>query len=902
MIRCLLLAAALSLAVDQRPATSPAMVEVERAYQLLTESKFEAARAEFTRLIAGARIAEDHAVIGEASRGLARLASRERKFDEARALLATAVAEADRAGIDYFAGHALNDLGFIAWSEGQPADVRKFYGEAATRFERARAWPEHARALRSKTFASDMSQEEKIALLERSVNIARTIGDATIEAAALHQWGDTLFMQGSYAEAVERIARAVELFEQASDKPALARALTSLGRAHRAHGQPDLALEHYRRALAFQVAAGDLTGQAQSENAIAIAFEIMRRPDDALAHYQRALALAEQSQSVHAIRFQRAQLANGYLGVRRYRETVDTMRQVLADSPDTENYVFYYSYLARGLAGLQQWDEALEAADEAVRAARAPNKVDTFAETLLVRAAIRRDAGQIEPALADAREVLESLEALRAKLVPSDFQKRGFVERFRMGYQFTIALLASTGRHGEALVAAERARGRAFVDLLATKELTVKNGAKLAEAVTSAHVPAVTESGAGALTMRGGSAPAAQAAALDPNLPSLVTVPHTTLETLAATARELDSMLLSYWVDDAAVYVWTVQRDGTVAGARTAITRADLEALVRQTWDTLGDGAASRPARGLTTRGGTKLSVSATRDPYRRLYDLVIAPIEARLPSAAAARITIVPHGPLLGLSFAALLDGRGRYLLERYTLHYAPSVAVLQYAQPPVTSREASRYLLVADPANPGGAGGGLPRLPGARSEAAAVRSLLPAGSATLIAGTGADGPRVKALASGKHVLHFATHGVIVDDRPLDSYLALANGRLTAREIYALNLNADLVILSACRSASGRITGDGIIGLTRAFFYAGTPSIVATLSDVSDVAAGYLVPRFYRSWQRSRDKAAALRAGQLALLRALRAGQVKVQTAAGEFVVPEHPALWSPFVLIGRP
>lgn len=902
MIRCLFLVAALWLAADQRPATTPAMVEVERAFQLLTESKFDAARAEFTRLIAAARIAEDHAVIGEASRGLARLASRERKFDDARALLMTAIAEADLAGADYVAGHALNDLGFIAWSLGRPAEVRKFYGEAVIRFERAQAWPEQARALRSMTFTSDMPQEEKIALLERSAGIARKIGDTGIEAFALHHWGDTLFMQGSYAEAAERITRAVELFEQGTDKAALARALTSLGRAHRAHGQPELALEQYQRALALQVAAGDRTGQAQSENAIAVAFRVMGRHAEALAHYQRALALAEQSNSPEIVRFQRGQLATGYLGVGRYRDAVDTMRQVLADNPDPANAVYHYAALAEGLAGLKQWDAALEAADVAVRESRAPNKVDTFAETLLVRAAIRRDAGQIEAALADAREALESLELLRTQLVPSDFQKRGFVERFRMGYELTIALLASAGRHSDALVTAERARGRAFVDLLATRELTVKNGAKLADVITTAQGTAAAASAGPPLTMRGGNASPPRATVLDPNLPSLVAVPHTSLDTLAATARELNSTLLAYWVDDSAVYVWTVQRDGTVAGARTAIKRADLEALVSETWEALGGGSASSPARGLATRGGTKLSVGRGREPYRRLYDVVVAPIEAQLPSAPGTRLTIVPHGPLLGLSFAALVDGRGRYLLERYTLHYAPSVAVLQYAPSSAASRAASRYLLVADPANPGGAGGALPRLPGARSEAAAVRALLPAGSSTLIAGTLANGSRVRALASGSTVLHFATHGVIVDDRPLDSYLALANGRLTARDIYALNLNADLVILSACRSASGRITGDGMIGLTRAFFYAGTPSIVATLSDVSDIAAGYLVPRFYRSWQRSSDKASALRTAQLALLRALRAGQVKAQTPAGEFVIPEHPALWSPFVLIGRP
>ena len=297
------------------------------------------------------------------------------------------------------------------------------------------------------------------------------------------------------------------------------------------------------------------------------------------------------------------------------------------------------------------------------------------------------------------------------------------------------------------------------------------------------------------------------------------------------------------------------------------------------------------------------LTVGASRDPYRRLYDLLIAPMESALPAAPAARVTIVPHGPRFGLSFAALMDSRGRYLLERYTLHYAPSAASLQRTGlKPEAMPSPPRYLLIADPANAGGAADRLPRLPGARSEAAAVRALLPAGAATLVMGSRADTARVTGLAPASTVLHFATHGVVLDDRPLESYLALANGRLTARDIYALDLHADLVILSACRSGSGSITGDGIMGLTRAFFYAGTPSIIATLSDVADVSAGYLVPRFYGSWQRSHDKAAALRSAQLGLLRALRAGRISVDTPAGRFIVPEHPALWAPFVLIGQP
>lgn len=174
--------------------------------------------------------------------------------------------------------------------------------------------------------------------------------------------------------------------------------------------------------------------------------------------------------------------------------------------------------------------------------------------------------------------------------------------------------------------------------------------------------------------------------------------------------------------------------------------------------------------------------------------------------------------------------------------------------------------------------------------------------------------GPRageraVREAAGGKRIVHFATHGVVLDDDPLESFLALSttgpdttdDGRLSAREIYDLPLDADLVVLSACRTGIGEVSADGIVGLTRAFFYAGTPSLVATLWDVVDGPPATLLPAFYSALGRL-DKASALRAAQLRLLADLRAGRVVVDTPGGPVALPERPVFWASFVLMGEP
>jgi CHAT domain-containing protein len=99
-----------------------------------------------------------------------------------------------------------------------------------------------------------------------------------------------------------------------------------------------------------------------------------------------------------------------------------------------------------------------------------------------------------------------------------------------------------------------------------------------------------------------------------------------------------------------------------------------------------------------------------------------------------------------------------------------------------------------------------------------------------------------------------------------------------------------------------GKVSGDGVLGLTRAFLYAGTRSVVATLWDVADEPTSMLVARFYKNVSEGADRAQALRGAQLAVLRQLRTGKMKVTTPRGQLNLPENPVFWASFVLIGEP
>ena len=168
--------------------------------------------------------------------------------------------------------------------------------------------------------------------------------------------------------------------------------------------------------------------------------------------------------------------------------------------------------------------------------------------------------------------------------------------------------------------------------------------------------------------------------------------------------------------------------------------------------------------------------------------------------------------------------------------------------------------------------------RLPGSRLEAESIAALAPPGQSMVAL----DFDASRALALGDRLsryraVHFATHGVIDAEHPALSGLALSmvdregrpqEGFLHLHDIYNLRLNADLVVLSGCRTALGQeVRGEGLIGLTRGFLYAGAPRVVASLWRVEDQATAALMTRFYRGlWVEGLRPAAALRAAQLSL------------------------------------
>jgi CHAT domain-containing protein len=305
------------------------------------------------------------------------------------------------------------------------------------------------------------------------------------------------------------------------------------------------------------------------------------------------------------------------------------------------------------------------------------------------------------------------------------------------------------------------------------------------------------------------------------------------------------------------------------------------------------------------------------------LYDILIRPAEAQV--LASERVVFSLSGPLHSLPFGALVRkgaGGARYLIELKPVHVIASATV--YAELKKARREPApspgRLVAFGDPrypplskeeaplANPDVRAASqtfsLTPLPFTREEVERIARLFPRSETYL--GAQATEERVKALGRDARYVHFACHGFLDERFPLNSSLALTipatpaegqdNGLLQAWEIFDnVRVDADLVTLSACGTALGReMGGEGLVGLTRAFHYAGARSVLATLWGVSDISTPLLMQRFYSHLQAGMSLDRALQAAQTDFIRRRVASP---GTVAADL---SHPFRWAAFQLSG--
>ncbi|RME35478.1 MAG: CHAT domain-containing protein [Gammaproteobacteria bacterium] len=462
-------------------------------------------------------------------------------------------------------------------------------------------------------------------------------------------------------------------------------------------------------------------------------------------------------------------------------------------------------------------------------------------------ALIERSMGDDRQAIDYLREAIREIESQRAS-IHAESGKIGFAGDKQRVYSDIVTALMDEGAFDEAFAYAERGKARALVDMLASKKkfagggeaASVEEQNRLLAQLDAAEVKAYAmnsgeaeRSSTRSIAIKARTTLAQQA----PELSSLVTVEAPDVKEIQRLLPKAET-LIEYYGSGDDLFAFVVTAEG-IRGVK--LNGKGLDAEVRAFRQAILD-----------------VKSPAYRQSGQRLYARLIAPVASGIHTK---NLTIVPHGALHYLPFAALTDG-GQFLIDRYNVRILPSASVMKFLK--AHRNKAGSMLAFGNP----DLGDAKYDLPFAQKEAQAVSSEVP-GAKLLLRGQATE-TAVKAYGKAFRYLHFASHGVFNPEKPLQSGLLLAkddqnDGMLTVGELYDLNLNADLVTLSACETALGKVAnGDDVVGFTRGFLYAGASSIVSSLWQVDDAATSDLMTGFYKNLARE-DKRAALRDAQLA-------------------------------------
>jgi len=893
------------LPATQTTTTDSLRARLKGVEATLRQNEFAKAEKELDALIAEIEATNDHALLAEAFMQLGFITNRMAAYEKCFAAYERARDEARAAADRLTEGRALLFMAQVRKNTADYPAAQRINQDARSVFEAIdnRRWQGLSWQLNGSVL--DLMGEYRDAL--NSYERAGALLDPKDPGYGrlLNETGITYKNLGNYTQAAASYRSALDAHARNADTYGRAVTLHNLGILDTLLGDYEGALEHYEESLAIARGNGDIRGQSILLGNIG---ELRRRFGD----HERAVATLQEQLDIarkHDIRFsqgvalQQLAVIAAERGDRKLaRDYYDRALELERESGTQSSQPSIFIALSEIELGESKPGAARQLAEKALALAEESGDPEDEWRAHVALAHVARAEKKPGDSLRHLQTGVDVVNSVRGRVL-TDRGKIGYFEVRQDLYHELVTALVEQKQVEIALEVAEAARGRALSDLLAgrlqghgtdrdriARIRAAEARLRAASKPASQPLTQAQSQSPGAATLpdvfaRTRSAEAAVKAELeslreaDSELASLVVAEPVSIDEIRATARRLNATVVEYLVARDRLFIWVVRPSGEMFSANVAVERERVRATVRSLHDRFN-----------------ALDAAALRDPapvralLRSLYEWTLEPVAGWLPKQESALVYLVPHDALLLVPFAALEDVRGKTLVDSHAIVTAPSIGVLRYTaaktRPAGSSRE-RQILAFADPVPPKEAV--LDPLPGARAEVESISRRFPGDRVHTLFGADASEASAKQLSSASSILHLAVHGLVRDDQPWESALVLSPGRgedgwLRMDELFGLELQANLVVLSGCSTGAGRISGDGILGLARALTYAGAPSLLVSQWDVSDVSTAYQMDHFYAQLAAGRDKAQALRAAQLATRSRY-----------------PHPALWAAFVLVGE-
>jgi CHAT domain-containing protein len=779
----------------------------------------------------------------------------------------------------------------------------------------------------------------------RALAVFREQKDPELEASALNIQASAFYAGGQTQKALDAYQGALALARTAKSLPEESVALYGIGDIRTDQGKPESALDALEQALEIHRSLNSARDAANTRRRIADVLQQLHRLDEALANLQKALSSYKnlgdvQGQAITLSSIGTVNLLSGKTpeAGAAYQEALSLARQI----KDPYNEAIALSNMGRYAYALGDARQSLSWHDQAVARAQSIGNASAIQTSALFGSArALHDLGDFKAAQERLEQVRKNVELLRGEADSLDLRTSYFASKQHY-YDLQIDVLMhlqeaepQSDYAAKAFEVNESRRARGLLEMLAESK-KMRNGADPSltgqESALQQRINALDSSLLDARerqeTQKISLLEKQQRELLaeldkvqteirrnNPLYAALSRPEPLTLDQVRKSVLERKTHLLVYSLGEERSFLWSIPQQGEI---KTFVlpARSLIEDTARKAYDQF------RHRR--QVHGGPA--------PWaKKLSEMLIKPVIGDL---LTQRLVIIADGALQYLPFAALPDprspqGQEMPLVVNHEIVSLPSASVLYTLRRELWDRDLAprRVAIVADPVfsadDPrlGGHGaavqasrsaedsdlsrsaqdlglGPLERLPFTEEEAAAIRDLVIEDQRFEALGFDANRSTVLGGALKRYrVLHFATHGLLNARHPELSGLVLSRfdaqgtpqeGFLRSYEILNLDLRAELAVLSACETGLGaEVRGEGLVGLTQSFMYAGVPRVIVSLWNVSDHGTAELMSRFYRALFRHHlAPSAALRCAQLSMIK---------------LKVWEDPYYWAPFIFQGE-
>lgn len=363
-------------------------------------------------------------------------------------------------------------------------------------------------------------------------------------------------------------------------------------------------------------------------------------------------------------------------------------------------------------------------------------------------------------------------------------------------------------------------------------------------------------------------------------------------------SRNLGAPILYYLETHDGYEAWLQQTNGNLVVSRIKDPNHIIISVLKHLpyFSSMEDLIQRGGQRDFRISGNIDWSFETLNENLNKLYQALFPPEIRIVLREEGEKLVIIPDSLLEYIPFCALRTEDDRYLIEKYELVYWPSVTAHLLTKTNAETRKISPPSDVAvalvmgnpnfsKPYNIWGREVELDSLPGTEQEALAVSNIL--GVSPLL-GANATLDTLLDKKNVIHIVHLATHGVLISEDPEKSFIALSDGdKLSAQFLYQFDrgISTELVVMSACQTALGGEHPDSLIGLTNAFLIAGANTVVSTFWPIDDLRTVNLVTGFYKELKRGKNVAEALRISQLQIL---------------QNTEQQHPYYWAAFKVTG--